>query len=704
MATSPLSSRRHVTISPPPTSTSSSTNGSSTRASGGGGGGEAATAPPPVVAAVAGGASSESCGTASYQCVPFCPIWQWLLSRSQCIAKVAFADGGIINSPTLGSLLILFYNFVSSFRLRLFIFFFGPIDEQCTLVASLVQQLRQQEEGQQSTARHRPPTAAGGSPRTGCTTTASTSQEQEAAAAHTSQDEEVGGLRRRRGRVGGEAVEDQKKETSSSRGYSSSSSSSVGVDDCCCEGAIQFSPFVSSFVERHYNVSLPKPSSSSSTSTTSSCCCSVAQPCTPPSQPCSTVDGSSTVQTTAQTTAQNTAQNTVQNTVQNTLQTTVRNTVQNTRRRGRLEEERRKQLEEVVKFLHEEGEDVILALSGEDEGFDQLNNLVENNPTKALWFIRAFMLFGAVMGLLLSVPVFWFLRSRWATSTTDNPLLAAWALTNCILQVLQVPLRLAFFARLVAVRADDRAGIIFAIRGITKSSAWWLSRLLSNLSYLWVIVGMVWVCSLLFLYITSPCFHHIDTTTVALSSAGDQQVDQQPATAYTSSPKMTNNDFSFPATTTTAAPRLRDVAMSVLLLSVFRFVITLASFVHFFPQTVNGELDHHRHRQDGGEEFLDRRSRVRKGAAAMCQLPRLTVGGLATWQKQRAVLRLQSDGCSICLHDFCPGDELRLLRCRHSFHQTCIDRWLLLNCCCPLCWCSASVPAVAADCKATDYY
>ncbi|KAJ7086388.1 hypothetical protein B0H15DRAFT_844426 [Mycena belliarum] len=32
--------------------------------------------------------------------------------------------------------------------------------------------------------------------------------------------------------------------------------------------------------------------------------------------------------------------------------------------------------------------------------------------------------------------------------------------------------------------------------------------------------------------------------------------------------------------------------------------------------------------------------------------------------------------CLICLDDYDPADEIRLLTCRHAFHKTCVDRWL----------------------------
>lgn len=32
--------------------------------------------------------------------------------------------------------------------------------------------------------------------------------------------------------------------------------------------------------------------------------------------------------------------------------------------------------------------------------------------------------------------------------------------------------------------------------------------------------------------------------------------------------------------------------------------------------------------------------------------------------------------CAICLEDARPGDQFRVLTCRHAFHKACIDRWL----------------------------
>lgn len=41
--------------------------------------------------------------------------------------------------------------------------------------------------------------------------------------------------------------------------------------------------------------------------------------------------------------------------------------------------------------------------------------------------------------------------------------------------------------------------------------------------------------------------------------------------------------------------------------------------------------------------------------------------------------------CAVCLEDYQDGEELRVLVCRHQFHRTCIDPWLMTKrSCCPV--------------------
>lgn len=41
--------------------------------------------------------------------------------------------------------------------------------------------------------------------------------------------------------------------------------------------------------------------------------------------------------------------------------------------------------------------------------------------------------------------------------------------------------------------------------------------------------------------------------------------------------------------------------------------------------------------------------------------------------------------CSICLRNFIKGEVIRLLKCKHIFHDVCVVPWLEKKSCCPNC-------------------
>ena len=43
------------------------------------------------------------------------------------------------------------------------------------------------------------------------------------------------------------------------------------------------------------------------------------------------------------------------------------------------------------------------------------------------------------------------------------------------------------------------------------------------------------------------------------------------------------------------------------------------------------------------------------------------------------------DECTICIEPFTVGNSARRLACGHTFHQSCIDPWLMRNANCPNC-------------------
>ena len=44
-----------------------------------------------------------------------------------------------------------------------------------------------------------------------------------------------------------------------------------------------------------------------------------------------------------------------------------------------------------------------------------------------------------------------------------------------------------------------------------------------------------------------------------------------------------------------------------------------------------------------------------------------------------------SDTCAVCIESYRVNDVVRILPCKHQFHKTCIDQWLLEKRTCPMC-------------------
>ncbi|XP_047051913.1 E3 ubiquitin-protein ligase Os03g0188200-like [Lolium rigidum] len=59
------------------------------------------------------------------------------------------------------------------------------------------------------------------------------------------------------------------------------------------------------------------------------------------------------------------------------------------------------------------------------------------------------------------------------------------------------------------------------------------------------------------------------------------------------------------------------------------------------------------------------------------------------------------DECAVCLAEFVPGDEVRVLpACRHGFHSECVDRWLLTRApTCPVCRAPVAAPVEESGTK-----
>ncbi|CAI0422597.1 unnamed protein product [Linum tenue] len=60
-------------------------------------------------------------------------------------------------------------------------------------------------------------------------------------------------------------------------------------------------------------------------------------------------------------------------------------------------------------------------------------------------------------------------------------------------------------------------------------------------------------------------------------------------------------------------------------------------------------------------------------------------GVLAAGTEKERMISGEDAVCCICLNNYDDDDELRELPCAHVFHVECVDKWLKINACCPLC-------------------
>ncbi|XP_022438177.1 RING finger protein 150 [Delphinapterus leucas] len=76
------------------------------------------------------------------------------------------------------------------------------------------------------------------------------------------------------------------------------------------------------------------------------------------------------------------------------------------------------------------------------------------------------------------------------------------------------------------------------------------------------------------------------------------------------------------------------------------------------------------------------RNQRRLGDAAKKAISKLQVRTIKKGDKETEP---DFDNCAVCIEGYKPNDVVRILPCRHLFHKSCVDPWLLDHRTCPMC-------------------
>jgi len=129
--------------------------------------------------------------------------------------------------------------------------------------------------------------------------------------------------------------------------------------------------------------------------------------------------------------------------------------------------------------------------TGGQMGDDPLVDMAYRDPVVALRFIKTAMLLGSASSAVVAIVSLILLSLFWSPWGRCERPLRWWLLFNSLLQLCQVPLRLVFFARAQAIEASGQ-NIVRRISILACSGAWQSSKMVSLLTYFWLILGFVW--------------------------------------------------------------------------------------------------------------------------------------------------------------------------------------------------------------------
>lgn len=134
----------------------------------------------------------------------------------------------------------------------------------------------------------------------------------------------------------------------------------------------------------------------------------------------------------------------------------------------------------------------VLDLSNSEDPQDALVVIAGDFPNEVIHFLQATVLTGICFGfvpLVCTIAVV----CNVANGGCCNRPLRTWLFTHCVLQLLQLPLRICFMHCLHQARLSHTdIGMRDSIERLTASLPWKLNKIVSFLAYGWLVLGVVW--------------------------------------------------------------------------------------------------------------------------------------------------------------------------------------------------------------------
>ncbi|XP_063963456.1 RING finger protein 215-like isoform X2 [Lytechinus pictus] len=99
-------------------------------------------------------------------------------------------------------------------------------------------------------------------------------------------------------------------------------------------------------------------------------------------------------------------------------------------------------------------------------------------------------------------------------------------------------------------------------------------------------------------------------------------------------------------------------------------------------------------RSSGGSKFREWEGTVclshhkSSSEETLQRLAKQSLSKMSVWKYKRKRYQLSADSsesCAVCLEEFFKGQTIRMLPCHHTFHNRCVDSWLIRKRTCPLC-------------------